>query len=460
MKTVYTFLVVLLFTSVLSLDGFAQSFYTGTIGVTQSNGGRTRVYSDNLTTRQFERISILVGVSTSAVFDYNEDQDVLINAATVTSPLLSDFEVTSTINNSYSGLPPVVQASYNIYGWNNGAYLLFKATVKNNEAAAINAVIGLEAIPRVNGTYENDTLQWDAASQTVLFHKNAYAGIKFLSSQQKSLELVEWTDPYANDSLYYVWLTQNSFDPLLIANAAGDGAVAVLGQDPVTINPGDSVVFYYGISIGSDKVNCLSNMDLCVAKYNQILPVELTSFTGTLIDNKVNLKWQTATELNNLGFEIEKKTRDNSEWVRIGFSEGKGTTTDVHDYSFIDDITSSKAEKLYYRLKQIDFNGKFAYSNEIEIYSNLVPDNIVLDQNYPNPFNPSTKISFGLPQKSNVILRVFNALGEQVAELVSETLEAGTHSYNFDASNLTSGVYIYSLQTNAGVVSNKMTLLK
>jgi len=247
MKTVYTFLAVFLFASVFVIDSFAQSFYTGGIGISQSNGGRTRVYSDNLTTKQIERISILVGVSSSAVFDYNEDQDVLINAATVASPLLSDFEVTSTINNSYSGLPPVVQASYNIYGWNNGEYLLVKATVQNNEVSAINAVVGLEAIPVINGTYENDTLQWDAASQTVLFHKNAWAGIKFLSSQQKSLELIEWTDPYATDSLYYSWLTQNSFDPLLIANSAGDGAVAVFGQDPVNINPGETVTLYFVI---------------------------------------------------------------------------------------------------------------------------------------------------------------------------------------------------------------------
>ena len=186
MKRTITICALLLFSSILSMESFSQSFYTGSIRSTQSNGGRTRIYSDNLTTRQIERISILVGVSSTAVFDYNEDQDVVINAATVATPLLSDFEITSTIDNSYSNLPPVVQASYNIYGWNNDAYLLVKATVKNNEVAAINAVIGLEAIPRINGTYENDTLQWDAASQTVLIHKNAYAGIKFLSNSQKS----------------------------------------------------------------------------------------------------------------------------------------------------------------------------------------------------------------------------------------------------------------------------------
>jgi hypothetical protein len=102
------------------------------------------------------------------------------------------------------------------------------------------------------------------------------------------------------------------------------------------------------------------------------------------------------------------------------------------------------------------------YNQLVSVESDLnnIPSDYVLDQNYPNPFNPSTKISFGLPQRSNVVLKVFNALGEEVAELVNESLEAGTHTYNFDASKLTSGIYIYSLQTDAGVISNKMTLLK
>lgn len=96
----------------------------------------------------------------------------------------------------------------------------------------------------------------------------------------------------------------------------------------------------------------------------------------------------------------------------------------------------------------------------VESDVNNIPSDFTLEQNYPNPFNPSTKISFGLPQRSNVVLKVFNVLGQEVAELVNESLEAGTHSYNFDASKVTSGVYVYSLQTEAGVISKKMTLVK
>jgi hypothetical protein len=103
---------------------------------------------------------------------------------------------------------------------------------------------------------------------------------------------------------------------------------------------------------------------------------------------------------------------------------------------------------------------KYNQLTSVESDYNNIPSDYLLNQNYPNPFNPSTKISFGLPQRSNVVLKVFNALGEQVAELVNGSLEAGTHTYNFDASDLTSGIYIYSLQTDAGIISNKMTLIK
>lgn len=337
-KTIYFFIVLFLSFN-LMMEVFPQSFYTGAIGVTQSNGGRTRVFSDNLTTRQIERASLLVGVSQTAVFDYNQDQDVLINAATVSSPILSDFEITSTINNSYSNLPPNVEASLNIYGWNNESYLVVKATIKNNEASAINAVIGLEVIPRINGTYPDDTLQWNSSAQTLLIHKNTAVGFKFLSSSQKSLRLINWTDPYANDSLYYTWLTQNSFDSELIANSAGDGAVAILGQDAVNINPGESAEFYYGVSIGSDQATCLSNMNLCEAKYNQVVPVELALFTASIVGRNVQLNWSTATEVNNRGFEIQRKSTA-GDFIKVAFVDGNGTTQELQTYSYVDKTLS------------------------------------------------------------------------------------------------------------------------
>ncbi|HSL87914.1 MAG TPA: T9SS type A sorting domain-containing protein [Ignavibacteriaceae bacterium] len=458
MKRAFSFFVLFLLTSVFMLDGVAQSFYTGAIGITQSNGGRTRVFADNLTTRQLDRVSILVGVNSSQVFDYNQDQNGLVPAATLASPALSDFEVTSTIDNTYSNLPPNVEVAMNIYGWTNGAYLLVKMNVKNNEASAINAVIGLEAIPQIDGSYGNETVQWNAASNTVLMNKTTWAGIKFFSAMQTALKSIEWTSGYGNDSLYYNWLTQGSFDPPLTVGV--DGAVAILGQAPIPLNPGQSTDFYFGISIGADQAACLANMNLCEDKFNIIVPVELTSFTANIIGNKVSLSWSTATEINNWGFEIERRAADTPEWIRVGYKEGFGTTTEAQNYSFIDDISGIQSKVVYYRLKQIDFNGSYTYYGEIEVENRFAPDNFVLEQNYPNPFNPVTRISFGIPQKSNVMLRVFNLIGEEVAVLASGLYEAGTYNFDFDASGLPSGVYVYALQTENSIISKKMTLLK
>ncbi len=448
-----------LFLSVVLLLGIeisAQSFYTGAIGVTRSNGGRTRIFSDNLTTRQIDRISVLIGVNQTSVYDYNEDQDVLVNAATVASPTLSDFEITSSLNNSYSNLPPNVESHLNIYGWNNGAYLIVKEQIKNNETSAINAVIGLEVLPQVDGTYELDTLKWNASAQTMLINQNGWVGIKLLSGVQKGLKLIHWIDGYGNDSLYTLWLNQGTFDSPIISTI--EGTVAIFGQNSVTINPGESADFYFGISLGTNQETCLSNMSVCENKFSASLPVELTSFTAVSNGSKVTLNWSTATELNNQGFEIQRNT--NGAWTTVGVKDGARTTTQTQNYSYVDDVSSQKPGKISYRLKQNDFDGTFKYSSEVAVDVNNIPAAFSLDQNYPNPFNPSTKISFGLPHKTNVVLKIFNTLGEEVAVLVNETLEAGSHSFNFDASSFPSGLYIYSLQTDEKLISKKMTLLK
>lgn len=190
---------------------------------------------------------------------------------------------------------------------------------------------------------------------------------------------------------------------------------------------------------------------------NTALPVELTSFTANAVNNAVILSWSTATETNNKGFEIETKSESNN-WTKIGFIAGHGTTSNKTSYSFTDHPGVSG--KITYRLKQVDFNGTFSYSNTIEINTAAAPGTFALEQNYPNPFNPSTVISFSVPVKSRVKLVVTNILGNQVATLKNEVMEAGKYNVNFDASRLASGVYFYSLSTKNGSITKKMTLTK
>lgn len=192
------------------------------------------------------------------------------------------------------------------------------------------------------------------------------------------------------------------------------------------------------------------------------LPVELTSFTASVNGEVVNLKWQTATEVDNYGFDIERRVNSQqsavgSQWEKIGFVKGAGNSNSPKFYSFTDkDLTGGT--KFKYRLKQIDTHGKFEYSNEEEI--EIIPVEYSLSQNYPNPFNPTTSIKFNLPQAAKVTLNVYNILGEQVVSLVNQNLEAGFHSIPFNASALPSGTYIYRLQADKFVQTKKMILLK
>jgi hypothetical protein len=189
---------------------------------------------------------------------------------------------------------------------------------------------------------------------------------------------------------------------------------------------------------------------------NPIVPVELESFTAVSVNGNVLLNWRTATEINNMGFEIERSL-PNSEFIKIGFVEGKGTTTEKTSYSFTDHV--SVTGKIIYRLKQIDYDGTFSYSETAEV--NLSKDiSFKLDQNYPNPFNPSTRISFTIPQSGYVTLKIYNMIGQEIKNLVSGFREAGEYTVDFSAENLFSGVYIYKIEAGSFSQVRKMTLLK
>jgi hypothetical protein len=195
--------------------------------------------------------------------------------------------------------------------------------------------------------------------------------------------------------------------------------------------------------------------EFTISDANNQLPVELVSFIGGQHREGVMLQWATASELNNSGFEVERKS-NSAAWNTLGFVRGNGTTTEAQSYSFLDKSASGKVQ---YRLKQIDFDGQFEYSTVIEVDAGL-PKEFALAQNYPNPFNPTTVISYQLPVASNVSLKIYDALGKEVATLVSARQEAGGHSIAFNANTLSSGIYFYRLQTENFVQTKKMMFVK
>lgn len=186
-----------------------------------------------------------------------------------------------------------------------------------------------------------------------------------------------------------------------------------------------------------------------------IVPVELTSFAANIIKDGVELHWITATETNNNGFEIQRS--NGGEFETLDFIKGNGTSSEVQAYSYIDrNITSGTYA---YRLKQIDFDGSFEYSKVVEVEVSA-PASFTLEQNYPNPFNPTTKIKFAVPVETEVLLNVYNTLGQQVAEIFNGSLKEGYHEVEFNAESLTSGIYFYRLEADKFVDVKKMIILK
>ncbi len=196
-----------------------------------------------------------------------------------------------------------------------------------------------------------------------------------------------------------------------------------------------------------------------------IIPVELTSFAANVTDKAISVTWSTATELNNRGFELERKLE--GEWQKVTFINGKGTTTEITNYSYSDNFKYDGFQgTLQYRLKQIDFDGTSTYSKAISVEVDFTPKEYTLYQNYPNPFNPSTTIKFALPFDSNVRITIYNLLGEQVAVLFDQVKEVGYHNITWNASSLASGIYIYTIEAKSidGLKNfnsvKKMTLIK
>ena len=186
-------------------------------------------------------------------------------------------------------------------------------------------------------------------------------------------------------------------------------------------------------------------------------PVQLTSFDAQFNGTNVNLNWNTATEIKNYGFDIERSV-DNSSWNKIGFVQGNGSSNVPHNYNFVDkDLTLSRT--YYYRLKQIDNDGTFEYSKVAQTEVTF-PGKFVLKQNYPNPFNPETNIQYQIPQSSFVQLKVYNELGMEIKTLVNEYKSSGIYEIKFDASKLPSGIYIYRLIAGSFNTVKKMLLMK
>lgn len=225
---------------------------------------------------------------------------------------------------------------------------------------------------------------------------------------------------------------------------------------------GSQTIYANGISVnfngssGGDQWNWAPNKTVIVSN---VIPVELSSFNAQVIANTVLLNWTTSSELNNSGFEIQRKSFSASaDWQKITFVIGAGTSSQFQNYSYRD--KNLLPGKYSYRIKQVDFDGTskiYELKDEVEISN---PQKFVLNQNYPNPFNPSTIISWQSPVEGLQALKIYDALGNELATLVDEWMEAGYHSVGFDANNFASGIYFYRISADGFTDIKKMILVR
>jgi len=239
---------------------------------------------------------------------------------------------------------------------------------------------------------------------------------------------------------------------ILIHNTSVQSAISFDDQ----INQIELQQYYFDVPFSSHTVN-YSPVNFG-SEIIEELPVELISFKALSNSEGIELRWVTETEVNNYGFEVQRSVSDKEKnWKIIGFVEGSGNSNSPKNYQYIDKNPVG-GNSIVYRLKQIDNDGAFEYSDEVEVSS--IPSTFALHQNFPNPFNPTTNINFSIPRASLVSLDVYSITGEEVFKMSDKVFESGNHTVKFDGSSLPSGIYFYRLRAGSFVETKKMLLLK
>lgn len=250
---------------------------------------------------------------------------------------------------------------------------------------------------------------------------------------------LSWIDNASNESGYVIERkvgNSSSNSPFLVIDSVSANSISYQDSNFAPLTTYTYRVYAFGSQSASDYSNKISVFTP--------VPVELMSFSAKFLDRKVVLNWVTATETNNFGFEIQKKSSNN--WTKIGFVNGAGNSSSIKKYSFIDDNIFGNST-LIYRLKQIDSDGSYQYSDVVEVTAS--PSEYNLYQNFPNPFNPTTSIEYTLPFDSKVTLNIHNSIGEVVATIIDQDQPAGFYSIKFNADDLTSGIYFYSISAKS-----------
>ncbi len=328
------------------------------------------------------------------------------------------------------------------------------------------------------GWSTNGGQNWDYTAFYLNSNEGRLYGVHFFDSNNGVAAASVWTGegaialtsdggaswntlPFVNNALYSLNFPAGQTDVGYAAGAAGIIIKTTDGGGSWVDQISGTSVTLFGIGFGDEAAGYAVGENGTILKTvsGGVIPVELTSFRAQLEEMIVRLSWHTASETNNSGFFIQRRVGNT--WENLDFVQGYGTTTEAHSYVYVDNLSDLNYRgKVYYRLKQVDFDGTTDYSSSAEVTYEPKPNDYVLDQNYPNPFNPVTSIKFSIPEGSQVKLIVYDLLGNEVQTLVDEYKSPGTYSVKFNGAELTSGIYIYRFQAGEFVSTKRMALIK
>lgn len=335
------------------------------------------------------------------------------------------------------------------YGWAGGSYSTLIKTTDGGLSWQPSTVAGVQFFNSV--FFLNESVGWladGASGGEASIYKTTDGGTIWTEQLEIQSQSYNFNDIYFKNE-NYGWAVGSGGDIWFSTNGGDDW---ILTEDDIYNNL-ESIAH-----CETDELWIAGSYELILYSINGEVPVELTLFTAEVLEKEVELNWSTATETNNSGFEILRFAQnDNDGWNKIGFVPGHGTTTETQHYAFKDNDV--KTGKYQFRLKQIDYDGTFEYSQTVEVEIPLVNE-FSLSQNYPNPFNPVTKIKYSVPNLSNVTIKVFDVLGNEIETVVDEEKQVGTYEINWNAVKLPSGVYFCQLKSGSFIQTNKMLLLK
>ena len=347
-----TVLLVILFINFVNGQNY---FETGNIGVRSDNFGGISIYSPLMLTRQIDRLSILISRDSLNVFDYMGDAATVTLPHTVSPPEYGDYQISLSIDNSYSGNPPSVQVDISAFGWQHSSYILLRFKITSRESEPFNSYPGLEILPIINNSFGFERVSLDHPNSIISIIKKKYIGIRFLSDRIYSNEIFEWTPGYSKDKDFFKWMSSHKFKSDYTAGK--DGSVIVTATESGTLQPNIADSLWIAIATADTLADLYKSIDSA----SQKIPSIVTKSAGSeLAVNEYNLSQNYPNPFNPS--------------TRINFQIKEATQVSLYVYDILGREVAELVNGEYIRGNySIDFNGT-SLANGVYIYRLIAGD--------------------------------------------------------------------------------------